>query len=94
MNSVSPVLRLIDRVSASQTVSAHCDIPCGIYDPHTAQVAALTPDQLDYLSQSQMSAMSTVQMRGFTANDLGSFVRPAHPSSWLILEEAAQEFDL
>ncbi len=22
------------------TVYAHCDIPCGIYDPHTAQVAA------------------------------------------------------
>ena len=25
-----------------QTVYAHCDIPCGIYDPHTAQLAALT----------------------------------------------------
>jgi len=23
-------------------VYAHCDIPCGIYDPHTAQIAALT----------------------------------------------------
>ena len=25
-----------------QIVYAHCDIPCGIYDPHQAQVAALT----------------------------------------------------
>jgi len=25
-----------------QTVKAHCDVPCGIYDPHTAQVAALS----------------------------------------------------
>lgn len=25
-----------------KTVFAHCDIPCGIYDPHEAQVAALT----------------------------------------------------
>ncbi len=25
-----------------QTVYAHCDIPCGIYDPHIAQLAALT----------------------------------------------------
>jgi nickel superoxide dismutase len=24
------------------TVSAHCDVPCGIYDPHLAQVAAHT----------------------------------------------------
>ena len=23
-------------------VYAHCDIPCGIYDPHTAEIAALT----------------------------------------------------
>src|SRR3989344_5650412 len=23
-------------------IYAHCDIPCGIYDPHTAQIAALT----------------------------------------------------
>ena len=25
-----------------QTVKAHCDVPCGIYDPHTAQIAALS----------------------------------------------------
>ena len=25
-----------------QTVYAHCDIPCGIYDPHNAQLAAHT----------------------------------------------------
>lgn len=26
----------------SQTAYAHCDIPCGIYDPHNAQMAAHT----------------------------------------------------
>src|SRR3990170_5210939 len=36
------VLRLIDRVFPSQTVFAHCDVPCGIYDPHQAQMAAYT----------------------------------------------------
>ncbi len=25
-----------------RTLHAHCDIPCGIYDPHEAQIAALT----------------------------------------------------
>ena len=25
-----------------ETASAHCDIPCKIYDPATAQIAALT----------------------------------------------------
>ena len=36
------VLRLVDRVFPPQTVFAHCDVPCGIYDPHLAQVAAHT----------------------------------------------------
>ncbi|MCI4331574.1 MAG: superoxide dismutase, Ni [Thermoplasmata archaeon] len=35
----NPVLALL---RAPTLVHAHCDIPCGIYDPHEAQVAALT----------------------------------------------------
>ena len=33
---------LLDRISRPRVARAHCDIPCGIYDPHGAQVAALT----------------------------------------------------
>ena len=32
----------LDKVISFKTVSAHCDIPCKIYDPSTAQVAALS----------------------------------------------------
>jgi nickel superoxide dismutase len=32
----------LDRVAPPSVAYAHCDIPCGIYDPHTAQLAALT----------------------------------------------------
>ena len=49
MNFVSPLLRLIDHVSPPERVSAHCDIPCGIYDPHFAQIAALTVLRMDQL---------------------------------------------
>ena len=35
-------LRLLDRISPPETVNAHCDIPCGIYDPGLAQIAAQT----------------------------------------------------
>jgi len=49
MNFVSPLLRAVDRVSPPDKVSAHCDIPCGIYDPHAAQVAALTVLRMDQL---------------------------------------------
>ncbi len=42
-------LRLIDRLSPPETAHAHCDIPCGIYDPHLAQIAALTCVRMNQL---------------------------------------------
>jgi nickel superoxide dismutase len=36
------LLKTLDRLSPPQKIYAHCDIPCGIYDPHEAQVAAHT----------------------------------------------------
>ena len=36
------LLKLIDRISAPKEIYAHCDIPCGIYDPHLAQLSAHT----------------------------------------------------
>ena len=60
------VLETLDRVFGFDEARAHCDIPCGIYDPHAAQVAALTvirmidlmnemkqshgPDTMDYVN--------------------------------------------
>jgi nickel superoxide dismutase len=35
-------LKMLDRVSPAKAAYAHCDIPCGIYDPHHAQLAAHT----------------------------------------------------
>ena len=32
----------LDKVFGVKEAKAHCDIPCGIYDPITAQIAALT----------------------------------------------------
>ena len=42
-------LRFIDRVSPPETVHAHCDIPCGIYDPQLAQIAAHTVIRMNQL---------------------------------------------
>lgn len=36
------VVKSLDQVFHFQRAKAHCDIPCGIYDPITAQIAALT----------------------------------------------------
>ena len=36
------LLKSLVNLLPSQIVYAHCDIPCGIYDPHGAQLAAKT----------------------------------------------------
>lgn len=36
------MIKAYDKLIGVKTVSAHCDIPCKIYDPGTAQIAALT----------------------------------------------------
>jgi nickel superoxide dismutase len=36
------LLSKLDHVMGFETAQAHCDVPCGIYDPHLAEVAALT----------------------------------------------------
>ena len=41
----------IDRVAPPPVAQAHCDIPCGIYDPHMAQIAALTVVRMVQLIQ-------------------------------------------
>ena len=41
--------RARDALCPPEPVYAHCDIPCGIYDPHEAQIAALTVLRMDQL---------------------------------------------
>ena len=40
---------LLNRLLPYEEASAHCDIPCGIYDPHYAQVAALSVIRMNQL---------------------------------------------
>jgi nickel superoxide dismutase len=42
MSSSERDLAALERMLPVEEASAHCDIPCGIYDPHAAQIAALT----------------------------------------------------
>ena len=39
---IHKLLTTLDRQVGFEEASAHCDIPCGIYDPITAQIAAVT----------------------------------------------------
>ena len=40
MPVLSHVLSIIDRFSPPEQVHAHCDLPCGVYDPAQARVEA------------------------------------------------------
>jgi nickel superoxide dismutase len=51
-NALSRTLRMIDHVSPPAVAEAHCDIPCGIYDPHLMQIAALTVVRMNQLIDS------------------------------------------
>lgn len=42
MRLIQILLKAWNRVDPAPSVFAHCDVPCGIYDPHTAQLAAKT----------------------------------------------------
>ena len=51
MSLATAFSRLRSFLSLSPVVHAHCDIPCGIYDPHAAQIAALTVVRMNQLIQ-------------------------------------------
>ena len=47
MSLRSRLMPLLDRCLGIEPVYAHCDVPCGIYDPHGAQLAAKTLYTMD-----------------------------------------------
>ncbi len=40
MHIADRLLAALDRISAPSTVLAHCDLPCGVYDPAQARIEA------------------------------------------------------
>ncbi len=43
------LFQLLEEIRPARVAWAHCDIPCGIYDPHLAQLAAHTVVRMDSL---------------------------------------------
>lgn len=61
------IKRLADRILPIGTAEAHCDIPCGIYDPHDALQAAQTVIRMTELIE-ELGEPSSIA-------DYNSFVR-------------------
>src|SRR5579863_6036830 len=68
MKFVEQVQRFFNFIQAPREIHAHCDIPCGIYDPHTAQIAALTVIRMNQLIQdlAKPTAVGTKEMDTYT----------------------------
>ena len=47
MSWTRTLTRVVDRWLSIEPLYAHCDVPCGIYDPHLAGVAAKTVYTMD-----------------------------------------------
>ncbi len=49
MRLIRRFFEAIDKILPAKIAYAHCDIPCGIYDPHLAQMAAHTVIRMNML---------------------------------------------
>ncbi|MFN2305035.1 MAG: superoxide dismutase [Ni] [Anaerolineales bacterium] len=63
------ITQKLDQHFHLESVDAHCDIPCGIYDPHQAQIGALTVirmvDLIDKLFEEHGSDVSPEFLNSF-----------------------------
>lgn len=69
MRTLNRIMNKLDKAFGFPVAYAHCDVPCGIYDPHAAQVAAHTVVRMDMLIADIMKAEAQ------TAEDKNKLVR-------------------
>ena len=66
------ILSKLDKKYHFEQAQAHCDVPCGIYDPSTTQIAALTVVRMMDL----MAALEGGETKGTTEfhNSIGRYI--------------------
>ena len=82
-------LRTVDRLSAPQTAEAHCDIPCGIYDPHLMQIAALTVIRMHQLidAMERPGTDAPVDARNKAGNSIVRYINVKEEHSEVVKKE-------
>ena len=75
MNLVGYLIKLLP----TKPIYAHCDIPCGIYDPHNSQLASQTVlkmvQKIKELDSSASPASGVASPQNDNLNDRNNFVR-------------------
>lgn len=76
MSRFNHIVGAIRKLLPIGVAHAHCDIPCGIYDPHLAQIAAHTVLRMNMLIQDlqQPDAAGSGDERSIYANKLARYI--------------------
>jgi nickel superoxide dismutase len=77
MKMLANANRLITFLKAPKQIYAHCDIPCGIYDPHAAQIAALSVIRMNQLINDlpKISSSSSEKDRETFVHQMSRYVK-------------------
>jgi len=67
------ITQKLDQRFHFDAVDAHCDIPCGIYDPHLAQIGALTVVRMVDLMDTMIKSHDKIETAEFT-NSMSRYV--------------------
>lgn len=79
MNITQSILAAAAKLSNAETVAAHCDLPCGIYDPHLAQIGALTTIRMIDVMKETMDHLNGPDHGGQEEMELrNNFIRAVH----------------
>ncbi len=78
-----------NRVLKAEDAYAHCDVPCGIYDPHTAQIGALTVLRLNQLAANLARPSSSDDAGAMTvyANTIARYIATKEAHAELVKHE-------
>jgi nickel superoxide dismutase len=66
---------ILNRILPAEEASAHCDIPCGIYDPHLAQIAAQTVVRMNQLIEGLEHPSGGKKEHDAFVNSLSRYIR-------------------
>jgi nickel superoxide dismutase len=77
------VVSLIKRLSPVAEVHAHCDVPCGIYDPIAAKIAAQTVQKMVM----RIEAINLAGLDVSSANSLSRYITVKEEHAQIVKDE-------
>lgn len=78
---------LVNRLFPQEHAEAHCDIPCGIYDPHHAQIGALTVIRMNQLIEAMEAPAMDKGARDKYMHNLARYTKVKEDHAELVKHE-------